>query len=242
MVSSNQGINPSKAHVVLAEDSMHMAESISVGLRWLVGIKDENYHYFEELDQAKNYLEKDHDRKLPTLVILDNNTPSSSLTGYSLTRELLEHKEEYPNLIVVTISSSDMGLLTKDSGKLIKDLKELGGEFWAKHTERHLMTLWLGDCLRAGTIVPREQWLGELGIDTRYQDTTEPKGKEEEKLFYFFDKIASAEKWKDKKPEMVLREAGLERGDVFRLGSREVLSALGFPKGSVEGNLPQMTK
>src|SRR3989338_760592 len=173
MLKNGSPINPSQAHAIIAEDSENIVETVNVGMRWFIGIPDKNIHTFEELDDAGDYIKEEHDRSLPTVVILDNNTPRSVWKGASLAFHLLENRRKYPNLIVVTVSSSDMGLLTRDEGRYIADLKKAGGEFWAKHTERFLMTLWLADCMKEGGIISRERWLSSLGIPTRYQDTTE---------------------------------------------------------------------
>lgn len=228
MLKNGSPIYPSQAQAIIADDSEDIVDTMKVGMRWFIGIPDNNIHTFEELDHADRYIR--HNRGLPSIVILDNNTPKSNWKGASLAFHLLENRREYPNLIVVTVSSSDMGLLTRDEGRYIEDLKKAGGEFWAKHTERFLMTLWLADCMKEGKIISRETWLSSLGISTRYQDTIEDRGPEESKLFLLFNKVLDAERWGGK-PEEILASNGLKRGDFFKRDSGEVLSILGFPRG-----------
>lgn len=182
---------------------------------------------------ASQHIEDGPKDDTPTVVILDNNTPHSGQTGYFLAMRLLQQKEKYPNFIVVTVSSSDLGLVTRDGGKYIDALKASNGEFWAKSTERNLMALWIAVCLKEGRMIPREEWLTELGIDTRYRDqTVDERVPEETALFYLVGNLD--EKYND--PVKVLQAKGLERGDAFKLGPAAMLTKLGFPKMPIEGN------
>lgn len=222
----------SQVHTIVAEDSEDIAFFLRLGLVHFIGIKASNHHQFEELDAAQNFIEFEHNRSVPTVVILDNNTPRSGWSGYRLAMDLLRKKEEFPNLIIVTISSSDMGLVEKDDGALIVNLRKLGGEFWAKHAERNLMLLWLGDCLRKKEMISRDDWLTSLGMETRYRSTIEDKSKEEWVLFKLYDQIYMSG---EEAVDQVLKSYRLQRGFAFACEPREVLRTLGAEVGG-EGN------
>jgi len=166
-------------------------------------------------------------------VILDNNTSYSGWTGYDLAMSLLNQKEEYPNLYIVTVSSSDMDPLFEDRGKPIRQLKEAGGEFWAKYAEKHLMMLWLGTCLQKGRLIPREKWLLSLGLEAKYRSLQEKGLPEDFEIFRLCDKPL----WEKGKEETVLSKHQLRRGDFLRLEAGEILKRLGFPNTAPEGTI-----
>ncbi len=221
-----------QVRVIHAEDSSYLLEEFATATKWLVGVSDENYHSFPELDEAYSFLQES-DKETPTVLLLDNQTPPSGWEGISLAKKLLREKEEYPNLIVVTITSSDMGLAFDEDGIQITKLQDVGGEFWAKHQERHLCLLWLGDCLRQGKTLPRKPWLEKLGIKSSYTDSTEGQVKENWAIFSLVDSLKSAEKHGD--PNEILAEMGMEKGVFFKEEAPEVLAKLGFPGRGIEG-------
>ena len=185
--------NAEETHLLFAEDTPEIIGPVSTAINYLIRIPEPNMHLFMEIDEADRYYKDEHDKTKPTVVILDNNTPNSLLTGYHFAMQLLEEAKTHKNLFIVTISSSDMGLVYEDAGAHIANLQSKGGEFWTKHTERHQMTLWLGECLRTGIMTPRNAWLERLGFETRYQATREDKIAEEKELFFLFHALHDAE-------------------------------------------------
>lgn len=231
---SNPISDISKVHVVYAEDSPVMHETVKAGLRHGLGIGDENMHHFETVDQASEYFDSSP-REQPTVVILDNHTPGW-LGGFELASQILQHQEEHPNVLVVAISSSDLSYLYMDNGLKIKDLQKAGGEFWSKQHERHLVIPWIADYLREGRVIPRAAWMTGCGLESRYRKSYERELPIEKGLSDLFDTINDIElHGSSGTPDGVLSKHGLVRGDFFRLGGRQSLEKLGLPPRSIEG-------
>lgn len=214
--------NPSDVSVIYAEDSDAVAEWVNAGLTGLVGIEEHNLHHFLEIDDAKKHIEVS-DKQQPTVVLLDNNTPKSMYTGYELAINLLSRRDEFPNHRVITVSSSDMGLAFHESGRAVNRLHQMGGEFWAKHSDGHLMLLWLGEGLRTGAPLPRREWLTTLGIESGYRSPLEGRLRQDFKILSLCDSISGGG------GDAALQSVNLQRGDFFRLPSGIVMSRLGYP-------------
>lgn len=227
----------SQVRVIHAEDSEFQREECALTVLHLLGVPEENFHQFTQIDKAASFIEQDGDKTTPTIVLLDNQTPGE-WKGIDLAKSLLERKEEFPNLIIVTITSSDVAIAFDNDGIRLKELREKGGEFWSKFQEEHLCILWLGECLKKGEIIPREQWLEKLGIQTKFIATDLPdvRTPEDWEIYKVVDKLRYISE--SDTPKDILNKKGFEVGDFFNLEAPEVLAKLGFPDRGIEGQQP----
>lgn len=224
--------SPNHVNIVYAEDSEYEAVGTIAGLQWLVGVPPENITHFTELDDAAHHIENLNKRQ-PTVAIFDNNTPRSGWKGHQLAKSLLRKQNEYPNLDIVTVSSSDMGLVFDNAGREIDEIQKLGGEFWAKHSDGNLMLLWLGESLRTGTMPSRVDWLNNLGIESQYQTAGQDRLPQDWAIYQALDALTfpSVEDHRGQE-QNILAEYKLKVGDFFYKQPEIVLSNLGFPPPS----------
>ncbi|QQG44043.1 MAG: hypothetical protein HYW86_04225 [Candidatus Roizmanbacteria bacterium] len=223
--------------IVYAEDSVHVYPKIIAGMRHLIGIPKENITHFLQLDAAAKFLEKKMDR--PTFVILDNTTSPSKTRGLELAKSLLERKSEFPNLNLVTVSSNEINFPHFGEGKYLKDLQDLGGEYWFKGNDGNIMLLWLGECMRTGQVIPRAEWLSNLGLESSYPKVDRRNLIEDSIIYELCDRLVNAPN--DEEVAQILKgkkmssQIDLEIGDFFNLPSKEVITRLGVPPRGIEG-------
>lgn len=225
----------SPLQIVYVEDEPGYAQPTIAGLVWLLGIKPENLHYFDRTSQAKAYITS-QDKKSPVVVILDNHTLDSGFgaSGISLALDLLREKEDHPSRLV-TMSSNDLYLTTKYSGRFAKELKAEGGEFWAKDYENFLMLLWVADCIKGNKYFPRENWLKKFGIEEAYPQRLGLQRKEDFPISVLCRELSDCNLTGNDKNE-VLGRYGLRPGDFIKSDTREIFSKLGIPVSQTEGN------
>lgn len=144
--------------ICYVEDSPTVSEPIDFGMRALLGA---DVTLFRTTTLAQENM-REHGYNQWGVYVLDNRTGHGNISGLNLG---LEIKAQNPDAVVVALNSSDMKEMT-DYG--LGKLSEQGIEFWYKLSESFMMIAWLADCAKENRMIPRAEWLTNMGESPRY--------------------------------------------------------------------------
>lgn len=211
-------------HIILAEDSPPILRDLILESTYLLGINPEKIHAYTELLDAHDFIQRDPEVK--AVVVLDNITPESRDVGFfgeAMAKDLLRNRGLYPNLVVVSLFTSDEWM--KYEPERVEELGALGCQVWYKHNEQELMMLWIGEGMRTGQFSTRKEWMKSQGIPPEYGDEMKPGFAV---LTYLKRSLTGANPTEDLLPQGTgLPEHTLRRGCFVQMNARQILHRLG---------------